>query len=502
MGNTATPNAGTPPLYESMKSVLNAGTSISQHVFEECAPILAAFACIKIEKKPTKKFDLDPNMFSLELAFPVECRRVEKQDPLFSKKPSKQSRHSTLIADTPQGYEKLSHAIWLTPDQIAAMQGPNRQFIVGAAGSGKSIVLQMKILQLLQNAGKILVFAADGFVREYKELLNSPLVDPTACTLTVKSWPDEMRKLREKLNTKYLLGNMKTTGEKEVHDHIRTVINRANLERNTLLRGDIFELLANFDHVFIDDAFDELVSNPKKHDWRDSCLVMLAIMEFAEKYYPGHSIWIAVDPFAEYKFTGWKGLYEEGKLLCSHFGKGCCSITELTQIMRCSNSVYRLAYSKLSFRTKIYKNAEMAHKIEGIPSISINGDYLEAIEALDELMKMIGNTLDWFHQKGIGYENIAVLIGTNISATESFSSTVFDRCNQKFASLMGAGLTMKKWNEVGSLEWPIVIFGCCVRKGLARNNKREHVEYIKYRALSRGMVTVVEIICSYKKSVL
>src|SRR4051794_26291768 len=87
-------------------------------------------------------------------ALKATASRIAKQHPLEGHKSSKLSAHSSLKEMPKEGdnvagdsmSEYLSKFMFLTPDQLNALRGPLRQLIFGAAGTGKTIILQAKAL--------------------------------------------------------------------------------------------------------------------------------------------------------------------------------------------------------------------------------------------------------------------------------------------------------------------------------------------------------------------
>lgn len=80
----------------------------------------------------------------------------------------KMFKHSDLLA-APES----SIVVSLTPDQQKVLNGPNWQLIMGPASMGKTIVIQVKALQLLKVGEPVLVIAPESVLPRYLELFSS-----------------------------------------------------------------------------------------------------------------------------------------------------------------------------------------------------------------------------------------------------------------------------------------------------------------------------------------
>lgn len=53
------------------------------------------------------------------------------------------------------------------------LDGPERQIIIGAAVTGKTIMLQENALRLLKKGESVVVFSPNSYMREYEEILKT-----------------------------------------------------------------------------------------------------------------------------------------------------------------------------------------------------------------------------------------------------------------------------------------------------------------------------------------
>lgn len=65
----------------------------------------------------------------------------------------------------------MKKVIILTPDQKSVIEGPYHQFIVGPAGTGKTILSQAKALEALDGGKSVLIFSTMSYSRYYQQLL-------------------------------------------------------------------------------------------------------------------------------------------------------------------------------------------------------------------------------------------------------------------------------------------------------------------------------------------
>lgn len=189
MENNSTP-LGEPALYTALKEELGKGQPISTDIFEAYASIIAALNSITLLKSTDTSCDIQWDQFNfstndlmlyltaqIEGHSPAKKPRLDYSEKYSSlKKDSKELAKVILLTSEKQqalGESRQTKTIFHSPEQQTALSGPNRQFIVGAAGTGKTIVLQAKAVQVLSEGKSVIVLTSEYYMDRYEKLFEN-----------------------------------------------------------------------------------------------------------------------------------------------------------------------------------------------------------------------------------------------------------------------------------------------------------------------------------------
>lgn len=142
----------------------------------------------------------------------------------------------------------LDKAIILTPEQTAAVEAPNRQFIVGPAGTGKTIILQAKALEMLRDGKSVFVFCPPWYASKYKRLFDQ---NGFANYKIDSSW----QALVEGTNVSGIIRTVRNLGQ-DAYRHVEDMLHNGNFSTQQNPRMKFLELLSSYDGLFIDDMTD------------------------------------------------------------------------------------------------------------------------------------------------------------------------------------------------------------------------------------------------------
>lgn len=175
-----------PALYNALRDVLEKrapALPTHQKLYEAYAPIIAAIKSVTIRELGARIVDLDKYHMSELDAILKEARRISSHN--VGKTPQKHATDQESIGepktslaqcsefvDLSKNSDKVTKSvIYLSRDQLSAFNGLARQIIFGAAGSGKTIVLQEKALELLEQGHSVLILAPKSIHKKYEDLL-------------------------------------------------------------------------------------------------------------------------------------------------------------------------------------------------------------------------------------------------------------------------------------------------------------------------------------------
>lgn len=163
------------PLYSSLRGLLH-DRSLRFDAYKVYCPLIAGLASATIFKTSCS-VEIPQHKLSEAHALLDVRRRIETQDPSDRRlhassegapvsKQRKRENNADFTTVT------LTKTIILTPEQKGALEGPAWQFILGPAGTGKTISLQAKAMKLLEACKRVLVLAPACYAPQYKTLFD------------------------------------------------------------------------------------------------------------------------------------------------------------------------------------------------------------------------------------------------------------------------------------------------------------------------------------------
>lgn len=452
--------------------------------------------------------------FSQHLALSSESSRIAGQNPLDGelspKRGKKGSPHSLLKAasDFPEntaGFKDLE-ILYLSPDQLTVMRGSNGQFIVGAAGTGKTILLQAKALESLQNGATVTVLAPKYNLPRWDAIFSK--YNPNDYTVCDFQW--YIAAFDDLLDYPWL--------EKSVRNAL------ADQEYHTRSESKRFDWLCEYLgftsnaqlHIFIDDPF-----NDESVDGNQVFLIALFLMTISQRVSPNNVVWLACDPnqvgsgtYARQWFYDPKS-ERIRKLLNRAIELGICSVSVLNRVMRCGKAVFDSAYHDMPWPRPNFDilplkdfTPILGHQIIGLQTISFADKCLIYDDALQ---LFAGKVAAYIAQLtgGMDLTNVAVILtGSWFTINENHARDVaaslknvlpFYEILKLSESNFGKRNTIEvaKWSEVHSLEWPLVIHACFQVSGmesypLDANYLGKKFEI--YLAKSRATAALIDIV--------
>lgn len=227
------------------------------------------------------------------------------------------------------------------------IQGPDQQFIIGAAGTGKTILLQAKALELLQQGGSVTVLTQAAAQSRWRSLFSDY---------------DQSR---------YKIFEFQTFVRNVLRD------GRPNETRKfTGLRGYLGLDRDVPSHIFIDDALADQTGSPQV------LLISLFLMTIwnGNLSRPGNVIWVALDPNrVSADAYAQDSIYDPRSGTMKDFlevamAMGMFKMSLLNQVLRCSVGVFGSAYPDLvqpvrenfSYFSLDNFRPVLEHKIQGL----------------------------------------------------------------------------------------------------------------------------------------
>jgi hypothetical protein len=370
--------------------------------------------------------------------------------------------------------------ILLNPDQQKVINGPNRQIIFGAAGTGKTIVLQSKAIELLSKGESVSVFAPAPCMALYQLLFDSYGFKD----YKIYNWNNRIASLVDEVD-------------------------------NQGVPRFVLELPLDTDHVIIDDAFVQNVSHDKQSR-KTLGLVLGYALVFALDY-PKRVVWAATDAHSS-------NLLYLLHLISNKFKK-FFSVVVLKQVMRCTENIYQYTYHDMNLLPHLQvlpaliaeRRNNQGPKYIKIIEHEKNTDFSNLLinPALNVVWVKIGDEIKRLTQNGFPLENIAVLI--NIHDSEVVTYLPFEISmrlwNEDQKDLYDNDCAANKyldkasyrrrygignWNSVSSLEWPVVIFASCIPKTLSIEEMRRF-SFMKYIAASKATHQFIEITITHEE---
>lgn len=477
-------------------------------------------AVTKLSSNRSISFEIASLRLSESEATCKESCRIETQDPLellqetsangLSSTPTRKNDRKT----EPENIIKLTKFIILTPEQKRALDGPRRQFIVGAAGSGKTIIIQSKALELLRDGKSVFVFTPPWYAIKYKQLFD----EHNFTEFDIRSSWDE---LRRDFYPYCEIDNVQEDIASYAYDFVKNQLNTpADAER--LKNTTLFRLFSRYDGFFIDDMLDRFLWNRSSYELDSDSLgtivndtadvlLSLMLMAFAKLQYPSKIVWIAFDGWIDHEhFYFLKNFFKRQQLL-EKFLNSENAVSKLHRVMRCPENVFRAAYdfSELAGPTV---RPKLGHKIQGRRE-TINIYCTDRDDGMRQIWEEFKMKLDHLSANRISLDNVCLVVGGGWN-TMSIQTYLFHKCEEyniptrvllsnyplNFESTKSSGnpsiysgnLLICGSVVVSSEEWPIVIFIDYYDASYTRSvSFRDY-----YRARSRATAELVEIIAS------
>lgn len=498
-------------LYSMLTQELDGRHGLRKEIYESLAPVIASLASVVIlpqiakptasggeVKKKTKSLDsvvtLQEHKLSETAALFRNHLRIDIHNPLEGHKTTKFAAES-LLSKLPKEFTGTSKVMYLAPDQLRALKGPNRQFIVGAAGVGKTIVLQAKAVHLLRTGQSVIVFTTELNKMQYENLFKTFGFS----SYEIRNWTPAA------MATDFYRNFYDCENEPDEADPDLNVYEDISIEvpiNNTSCISKSLEWLWNFDHVIIDDGMDD--EGETEDNWAGLLLVCLAVMVLASHSSPEKTVWIAVDP-CDKNCTDSPDDTGLGLPIQPDFIRGSneyYSVTLLRQVMRCSENIFHSAYDPTVWQEGM--RPLMGHKIVGSLVTEPQEQYCPSWdEAVEMLWKMLERQLLRLSEQGIDPSRAIILFSdctsSNSQQQEKIKSMILEKYQIRFPA--GSGLDKKRleiyrWHEVSSLEWPVVIHMACLSTWSLGQAADENA-YHRYRAMTRATTKVIEIRVTY-----
>lgn len=252
-----------PPLYTSLRRIVESGEPISANIYEAYGPVIVALASVTvITGSQTAQVELDSSKFLESKAILMESQRI-------------QSQQYAQVVKNP------SKVFLLTPDQQQALQGPRRQFIIGAPGTGKTIVLQTKAIELLRQKQSVLILAPESYASKYANLFENENFEKKTYEVFSYAKLDYFTRWKSsKCNENFGIFNSKLYSKKtaiwEIYDFIRNEMTAKPSEWD-----NSFDWLLTHDNIFIDDALGETSPVKARHNF----IYYLIVLACAEVFF-------------------------------------------------------------------------------------------------------------------------------------------------------------------------------------------------------------------------
>lgn len=533
-----------PLLYSTLRTVLETSGSMTPESYEACAPIAVATAALVVlpqfaETATGESIQLTPFMETHSIM--KESREIIYQNPLFRHKKSKISccvqlskapklgrtpaagttRPDTFGPGTKSKPSVLPSKIFLlSADQLRALCGPNRQMVVGAGGTGKTLVLQTKAVELLNRGCTVSVLAPCSYAAHYTELFE--FYGFAKDTYKVESWSSIIVRLTDQLSA-IIRGYMPHVGSKQSSEFSALLFQY--IEKHEKALAEKFHDIFSFDGLLIDDAFDDPTLWYLRFLLAPTFFMTLAYISFPTKI-----VWAAIDPYAKAGIrlptphTNYRNRnYENALLELMRPSENlespiCFSSVTLRQVMRCSQSIFERAYaSNMELWPEVLPT--LGHKIQGSQSVMVEETYTTFRKARKALWRHTDKRLRQLLEQNLDITNIAVLVCASGESNHSVCVYLKKQFRKRWPAPLPdlqcldpttsdqvlappdwTRLTIADWYAVSSLEWPVVICVSCLPSVL-RELQLQNVAYQRYRATSRAMVKLTEITVTYDDTI-
>lgn len=480
-----------PKLYSTLQKLLSdAAISKTCLIYETYGPIITGFSSMLILKDKQVTTITRQEIHLSELATTLEeGLRVESQDPLgYAKK-------ATRFRADFHGF--LSQLLLLTPEQQTALNGPPQQLILGAAGTGKTVILHAKALQLLRQEKSVSIYSTDDYSNRYKALFSNHGFDDSN-KITLNSWTNYLRMV-EQFGFEFGVDSLFEHSPTEIFQLI------GDKKRSARLVRVLDYILKKSDCVLIDDTLDQKESTNHAKFRECSFGLSLVLVAYAREVFPEKTVWIALDSYIKH------GIRDDGYLkyknnLQELIERGQYYCSTLKRIMRCSEKVFNRAFDS-EILNQIYFETTLGHKIQGSQTIVRipcdnykDGSKLMWEEIYCQLIKLRQSDNDFRHvvvithnydlceyiHKQCGFQGILAAMPNQVSSGGLHLNNIGKELSHEE---LEKKLLIYPYYRVSSLEWPVVIY-------VGFEGTQSNDTYARYLACSRATSQLIEIILS------
>lgn len=483
---------------------------------------------LDVNKNIPKGYQHQEKNFSTALGVSMKIQKKWSKSCMKIKTKSNEQKRCISDEDKKKKREQMNlqqQVFFLSDDQQIALKCQfRRQFIVGAAGTGKTLILKAKAIELLEQNASVMILAPPAYMSWYKRFFDrwssttndKQKIRYQVCNLFHFEILCQDQEVIDLINSLHDWSNQddqklaNSTWESE-NDKQKKTTKRALFKANTL--ADILNFLNKYDHIMIDDAFDKNSTN--LFNSATVFLSPLIAMLVAKAYFPEKYVWVAIDLFKYYApdSSDYKYYQKLSNILLNYSGDSSkisanrdYSVVILKQVMRCSKNIHDIIYPKICWNLKL--KPEIAHMIAGAEVKSITVSFPSANKAKRGLWKLVKCEIINLISKenNITLSDIAVIInapfrGSNYRKEFKKRWQKWTMLNSKdYPHLNFKKLAIKPWNQVSSTEWSFVIYAHSVLKKQAiKQGNDEFSLFRKYRAVSRAMAKLILIEVTYDR---
>lgn len=299
--------------------------------------------------------ELNQEDFSESKAISEVGSCIENQNPLLAKKKATLT-NASLLQKLPEKKKNSVKATFLSPDQLEALNGPERQFLIGPAGTGKTVILQAKALELLRDGKSVTVVPPAGIGWQYKKLFDDNgytrykiINSANKWTSTISTVISKCARIRLEHGQKNCLVRSLLFLMAALIYIFQTFVLPCLLVYRIML-SPFFHLVSGCTwviiggHTLIDDLFDD-ESLERDFFLIESLFEMpKVLMVLSRLFNPTRVVWVALDPSTKYghDLTDGEALVNWVTKIYStlniYNSKSLYSVTVFRRVMRCSTA--------------------------------------------------------------------------------------------------------------------------------------------------------------------
>lgn len=422
----------------------------------------------------------------------------------------------------------MNKIILLTPEQKAGFEGPPRQFIIGPAGGGKTIIVQAKALELLKAEKSVGVVTTAFYAKHYAEVFGQHgftskqhASDPDNGNYDIMTdWSgwNQAHLIPETLENPDALFHFLQELMRNALDDVNGVVNFCSVPQ--------VKMLLDNDALIVDDMLDHSASRAIDINPSAFLLFALLLMEFGRIFCPDKIIWAVFDTRMTNQTPGSLQMrLLQGFLQLDTNNPDAdfaYTITKLNRVMRCPENVFQAAYDTSALIGRGTR-ALLGHKLQGIVNrIRIcskwnkeplwnetkNNSNSQWLLIWNEIKKQL-NRLD---AEGFNFNEVVIIAGYSMRIPEgTFEGFLLQKCEE--CGIPAATITQKQqelqiWQtssttsstkgilmiynsfQISSMEWRIVIY-VCPDDGPVLHYENHLLQH--YRARSRATAKLIEI---------